>query len=344
MATMRVSRCSTAASLMAALVLAAPAAAQDDVAAAKALFDDGLRKMQANNYERGCPALRESYRLDPRPGTLFTLAECEAKRGKTATAVAHYGNYMKIYEGLPEGAQLKQGDRYKIAAEQKMMLLPYVPELKLILPPDAPPGTVVKRDNLVLRDASLGVALPVDPGTYVITTQAPGGPVTEQRIIIASSDRNEVILKVAPPSKQGTGPQHPPPATVEPGSNGRRTAAFVIGGLGLAGLAVGGVMGGLTLAKKGELDDYNCNHDTQQCDPGGAEVAGSAQTLGLVSTIGFAAGFAAVGVSAVLLLTAPSQPSNQGTTTRKTQSGSWVSAGIVFAGPTGVAAGVRGAW
>ena len=61
-----------AAYLLGMTAIAAPAAAQD-VASAEALFDRGLAGMRAGNYEVGCPALSESYRLDPRPGTLFTL-------------------------------------------------------------------------------------------------------------------------------------------------------------------------------------------------------------------------------------------------------------------------------
>jgi hypothetical protein len=69
--------------------LALHASAQPE-ASAEALFDRGLRDMQSGNYDKGCPALAESHRLDPRLGTLFTLAECEAQWGKTGSAVAHY--------------------------------------------------------------------------------------------------------------------------------------------------------------------------------------------------------------------------------------------------------------
>jgi hypothetical protein len=54
-----------------------PGAAQDAKAAAKALFDRGIDERDAHRYESACPALAESYELDPRPGTLLYLAECE---------------------------------------------------------------------------------------------------------------------------------------------------------------------------------------------------------------------------------------------------------------------------
>jgi hypothetical protein len=76
--------------LLSSLLLAAPAAAGDKETA-KGLFDRGIDQMEAGHYDKACPDIAESYRLDPQPGTLFTLAECEVKRGRLATAVAHSG-------------------------------------------------------------------------------------------------------------------------------------------------------------------------------------------------------------------------------------------------------------
>jgi hypothetical protein len=71
-----------AALLSAALLCAAGRASAQDAAAAGALFDKGVADMQAGHYSSGCPAIEESQELDPHPGTLFTLAECQAKWGR----------------------------------------------------------------------------------------------------------------------------------------------------------------------------------------------------------------------------------------------------------------------
>src|SRR5262252_4543747 len=85
-----------------------------DVAVAEALFNRGLADMQAGKFDTGCPAIGESYRLDPRPGTLFTLAECEAKAGHYATAVARYDDYLSLYSRLSADQQAKQKGRDKV--------------------------------------------------------------------------------------------------------------------------------------------------------------------------------------------------------------------------------------
>src|SRR6266567_1808983 len=116
--------------LVASLFVAEGAAAQD-VATAEALFNRGIADMDAGKFDTACPAIGESYRLDPRPGTLFTVAECFAKAGKIASAVARYQDYIELFARLPPDQQAKQNGRDKVAAEKKAALTPQVPTLTI---------------------------------------------------------------------------------------------------------------------------------------------------------------------------------------------------------------------
>jgi hypothetical protein len=336
------------------LALSAPAWAQD-VATAEALFSRGMADMDAGRYETGCKAIAESQRLDPRPGTLFTLAVCETQWGKIATAASHYGDYLSLYERLTPDQKARQKTRPKEAKAQREALLPLVPELTVVLPPGAPAGTVVKRNGAVMADAALGIGLPVDPGEHVVTTQVPGGPVGEQRITLGKGEKKQLTLEVKPalevealPAK--TEPVKAQPVNTEPqspqtpeGPDGRRIATYVIGGVGVAGLVLGGVMGGLTLGKKGTIADH-CgtkvgSKDATACDPTGLDAASSGKTLALVSTIGFGVGLAGIGTAAVLLLTEPKRAKPADTASRR-----WITAGVLEAGPAGAMVGARGGW
>jgi len=291
-----------------------PRSAAAQASSAGALFDQGVAYMEEKRFDRACPAIEVSYWLDARPGTLFTLAECEAERGRLAMAVARYDEYLEVFDTLTLDQKAKQRDREKRARAQKAVLGPQVPELTLKLPPDAPPGTVVRQDGVELPKAAVGIALQIDPGKYLVTTQAPGGPVTELRLVIGKGERREIMLHVqgapqAPPVLVPKPPDHPAIAPHTPPlpdhASPQRVAAFIAGGLGLASLIVGGVTGALAMEQKGMIL-ANCAGTL--CNATGKAAADRVRALGLASTLGFAAGIAGVGAGAVLFVTEPARP------------------------------------
>jgi tetratricopeptide (TPR) repeat protein len=163
---------------------------------AEEFFERGVASMEQGRFEEACPKIESSYRLDPRPGTLFTLAECEAKRGRIATAVARYNDYLKMYASLPLEKQERQGTRERESRAAIAKLEPHVPRLLLDMPRGAPPGTVVKLDGAVVNGSSLGVAHATDPGGHLVTTLVPGGPVRVEHITMARGEQKRVPLKL----------------------------------------------------------------------------------------------------------------------------------------------------
>ncbi len=324
-------------------VFASPVTAQESPS--ETLFNQGLEEMQAGRYDKGCPALAESQRLDPRPGTLFTLAECEAKRGRIATAIARYDEYLLLFASMSADKQAKQYGRDKIAAEQKAALMPELPQLTLTLAPSAPRGTVVKRDGLVVAEAALGVALPVDPGEHVISLEPPGGPVTEERLTIAKGEKKQMMLepKLGPSASEGpqpNGPSVPVSPTPDAGMSSRKVAMFTAGGVGAAGLAVGLIAGAVTLGKAGQIKD-KC--PAGSCEtPADLDLASSAQTSGLVSSIGFGVGIVGLGAAAILYFTDPAR--NKTSTAPKTAKGRWMSADVLSSGRDGALLILKGGW
>jgi hypothetical protein len=294
--------------------LCGSASAQED-AAADALFNKGLSEMEAGRYATACPTIKESQRLDPRMGTLFTLAECEAKGGMIASAVAHYDEYLRLFARLAPAQKATQAGREKVSAAQKTALSPHVPHVTLVLR-DAPPGTTVKWDDMVFNLPALGVPLPVNPGEHVVTTQVPGASAIVTRVTIEKGERKQVELKVGPQERPretpapGVAPASPAPAPAsssqeaDAGTSGSSRTLLMYGaaGLGAAGLAVGSITGALVLGKKGTIED-NCVGTL--CNAQGKEAADGAQSLGLVSTIGFGVGIAGLATAAVLFFTEP---------------------------------------
>lgn len=325
--------------------------AQDNAAAA-ALFEKGLEEMEAGRYSTGCPLLAESFRLDPLPGALFTLAECEAKAGKVASAVAHYDDYLQVYARMTGPQQTKQHGRDKTARDQIEKLKPHVPTLTLVLPADAATNVIIKRNGVAMGLATLRIPLPVDPGKHVITTQFPGGPVHEQQVSIAADEKKTVVLElppaVAPPATAPAATAAPTStapgvAATSSANNGadaglgksRKTWAYIAGGTGAVGIVVGTIAGVAAMNKKSVVSD-NCEGTI--CTHEGKVAADAGRDLALLSTIGFGVGIAGLATGAVLLLTGKPEPAAQSATPARTWSP------IVTGRSNGGLVGLQGTW
>ncbi len=299
------------------LMVGAPCWAQD-TAAAGALFDRGLADMQAGKFESGCPALAESFRLDARAGTLFTLAECESKSGRIASAFVHYEDYLSRFAAMSRDEQGRQRGRDKIADKQVALLKPDLPQLTIRLP-DGTTGMTVTRDGVALGAASIGVAMPVDPGAHTIVVRNTDGAELEHHVEIARAEKKTIDI-VPPPKKIAAldlAHAPSPPEVAAPTS--LRPWAYATLGAGVVGIGIGAVTGGLVLGKK---DTIGAHCVELACDTTGKQAADAAQTLGTISTVSFVAGGVFAVVSVVLFVLEPHRakssaiffPSPQGAT------------------------------
>jgi hypothetical protein len=311
---------------------------QDGNAAAAELFRKGLDDMMAGRFDTGCPALAESQQLDPRPGTLFTLAECENKAGRIVSAAKHYGDYLRMYATLTPELQEKQKGRELISAQQLAAMESKVPRLTLTLPPDTPPGTVVKRDGVVVEASTFGQAVPVDPGEHVITAELPGKPAHEVRRTIALSEQVRMVVELAPPAPL-VAPPPPKPIPVEPADDGStlRMAGLVAGGVGVAGLLVGAITGGLAMSANGTAKD-NC--DGTVCNQDGLDAIDRTKPLGNASTACFVIGGVGVAAGVLMFVLAPSAESEAAPASEGLALRPWVGDTDAL----GAVAGLEGAW
>lgn len=267
------------------------------------LFDEGLKEMLAGNHDDACPLLAESFELEPMAGVKFTLADCEAQRGRLATALGHYRRYLELYEAMPPEKQARQRGRNRHSEQAIAELEPRVPTLLLSLPADAPAGTTVTHQGTSIAPAELGTPRPFDPGPYLFTVRLPTGEGRTHRMTLAEGQRAELALEL--PAR---GPVPNPDQGDEDDDGqgvGLRTWAYVAGGVGAAGLLVGAITGAVVLGETSTIED-NC--DDTRCNTLGKETADDAQVLATVSTIGFAVGIAGLAAGTVLWLVAPDAP------------------------------------
>jgi len=289
---------------------------------AQLLFDQGVADMEAGRFEKACPAIEASHRLEPMPGTLFALAECEAQRGRIATAMRYYAEYAALYRTFTAAKKREQRERATTSDEQLRKLDGLVPRLTLRLPEGAGSDVVVERDGDVVAELSLGTAITVDPGEHVVTTQVAGGPEVEHRIGLSAGESKTLELTVK--REHATAPKLVPsaaplavsanPWVAPPDLRPWRAVTWSAGAVGLVGLAVGAVAGVLALEQHGVMKEH-CQQDgddTWRCNPAGSIARARLATFGTVSTVGFVSGGLGAAVGVALFAVTPAVAAPQG--------------------------------
>jgi hypothetical protein len=306
----------------AALLVGRGAAAQTsatDAAAAQALFEDGKRLMVAGKYAEACPKLAESQRLDPGGGTIYALALCHEGEGKTATAWAEFSL------AATEARKDRRADREKAALERIKKLEARLVKIRVVVT-GAADGLEIRRNGVLLGAAQWSTPLPVDPGEYKFDAQAPKKKPWSTTVTAREEGKtvdvqvpaleDEPVAPAPPPPKPNpaadplaAAPPPPKPSPEPPRPRSKDyTAAYLVGGLGLAATAVG-VFFGLSATSKWSDAEKACPNNT--CPAGQSitlgEDAGRAADL---STVFFVIGAAGLVAGGVLFFTASPSSSN----------------------------------
>jgi serine/threonine-protein kinase len=312
----------------------ASAQTASEQAAAEALFKQGRDLMGAGQLADACPKFAESERLDPAPGTLLNLAACYERSGQIASA------WVTYKEAATLARKADQVDRARLARDKAAELEPKLPMLTIVVPQGSDrPDLELRRDGQMVGRPEWGVPIPVDPGAHVVDAVAPGhkawqgkaqvvGPSVKQSIevppleALPPSTGPEAVAPAALSAAPATGappPSAPPPAgqpspapaaappqEVSNAPGGQRTAAWVVGGVGLAGLVAGGALG-IVAASDHASSEGNCvaAGSGVVCNKTGYSRAVDAEHMATGSTIALAAGGALVVVAAVLYWTSP---------------------------------------
>lgn len=185
-------------------LLGALTARADDKAAAIALFDEAKALADNGQFAAACPKYQASYQADPELGVLLHLADCHQQVGKLATAWAEFRDVED------EAASKHDASRQQYAHDHALALLPRLVRLQVKAPAIA--GLVVRRDGVDIT-ASLGVGVPVDPGTHAIVASAPG--YVEWSKTIETVGEGKLVPVEIPQLDSATAPKNPAPP-VEP--------------------------------------------------------------------------------------------------------------------------------
>jgi len=178
----------TRALALALLLAAAPAAAQGATEQAKILFNAGAQAYEAGKYLAAVQAFAEAYRLSPRSGILFSMAQAyrrqytaDKRPAHLLAAIKHYREYI---------AKVEQGGRRSDAVQALSELEPMAERLGGAANAPAPAPALERKaatqimvsaqtkEAMITLDGGKPAEAPliaeVAPGTHKIVIEAPG--------------------------------------------------------------------------------------------------------------------------------------------------------------------------
>ena len=310
---------STGALALALMAPCAKAQTNADKAAAEALFQAGRDLMGAGKFSEACEKFEASQRLDAGLGTLLYLADCYEKANRLASAWANYREAESIAMGRSD-----QG-RAQVARQRYTALEPRLSKLWIKVADGNDPATQVQRDGESIPRESWGIALPIDGGDHTIQAMAPGRKAWSTQVVVKGEGANVAvdvpILDVAvaeavpatPPPAPAPAPAAPPPDhPAETQSTNLRPVAFVLGGVGVAGLAIGSIFGFKAKAKNND-SHADCEPANQNlCTQDGVNLRNEALSAARVSTAFLIGGGAFLASGIVLYVVSPSKNSSTG--------------------------------
>jgi len=250
------------------------AQAQTGEAVAESLFRDGKRLFQADDFEHACPKLAQSYQIDAAGGTALLLAICYEKRGKLASAWARYSDALALAK------RDSREDRERRAREGLDSVEPKLSYIDLKLDPatQAIAGVMLSIDGTELPVMS-DTRLPVDAGKHQLTIRAPNYESWHAEVTVGGPSVTESISvpllqskPLAAPTTAFQSPQATPVLTTVDSEQSQervtnrnvRATAYVIGGVGLAAVAVGSYFGVRAVKQN---NDANAICPAKQCSP-----------------------------------------------------------------------------
>jgi hypothetical protein len=179
----------------------------------------------------------------------------------------------------------------------------------------------VTMDGALLTDHLGGAAVTVDPGEHTFRFEAAPSPAVEKKLVIHEGEKDRhvavalggsdapaaaaAVPAAAPVAMTTPAPAAPPAADQGESSwNGQKTAAVVIGSVGVVGVVLGAVFGASAFSKWSSAKTA-CGTACGPDDPA-QSLKNDASSAATLSTVTFAVGGAALVGAAVLWFTAPS--------------------------------------
>lgn len=304
--------------------------------AARTLAQSGKTRFEAGDFAGALQALEEAEKYFRAPTITRMRALTLEKLGRLTEAKRVHRQLVD--EKLPERAPPEFVRAQEESQKSLESLETRIPRLRISLA-HAPLGTKVTLDGSPL-DPAASEAVRVDPGKHTVEVTPPSGEKLSRDVDLAEQADERIAFDLAPaprtaPTSAPSAAPVPtsaavisiPPSKAEPESKRSFLGPGIAFGVGGAALIVGAVTGGLTIAKRSEVDTLCDEHRECPKDLEQKLDLDQANSVAHVSTVAFAvAGVGLATGTLLLLLPRPvsSKPVSRGSTSIEVSAGSLV--------------------
>lgn len=278
-------------------------------ASARQLGYSGVEAYEAQSYAAASDKLERAYRVLQVPTLGLWSARALVKLGKLVEAQERYLKVgrLAVSGGDADVQRKAQAD----AARELAALEPRLSSLQIEVAGAQADDITLSIDNTQVASALIGEPRPMNPGAHTLVGRR-GSEEKRLNINLSEGEQQRVTLSFSGSSTTGGVPgSHAAhettsaPAADKPAGSTQRLLGWVTIAAGGAGLAFGGVTGGLALSKKNGFEtNPHCNDSA--CGPSQQGDIDSYNSLRTMSSVGFIAGGTLAAAGVVLLLTAPS--------------------------------------
>jgi hypothetical protein len=227
----------------------ARAQSQEELERARQQFRQGLSLEAAGDWAAALAKFTEVGKVKLTPQVRFHAARCNEQLGRLNEALGEYrlAEYEAGQQGLKEAAEISQA---------RQALETRVPKL-VIRRGEGAESARIELDGVELGEAQIGQPVAVDPGPHSVVLKLGGDRQVEQSASVKESETAEVVLTapaVSETPKPGTKPDGDLNDTGPAEKTHHSVVPWIVGGVGVAGLAGAGAFFALRESAKSDLD------------------------------------------------------------------------------------------
>ncbi|HUL60366.1 MAG TPA: PEGA domain-containing protein [Anaeromyxobacteraceae bacterium] len=180
--------------LLAAVSLAAAPVHAEDVAEARAHFNNATQLYRSGRWKDAVAEFEAAYRAKPAGAIHFNIAQCRERLAEWPGALRSYRDYLKEVPGAEDRAAV-------LAAMRRIEGRLAASGVQALMVSSDPPGADVRIDARPRGKTPLVVALP--PGPYAVALARDGFAPAEREVTLApdtASDVEVTLVAAAPPA------------------------------------------------------------------------------------------------------------------------------------------------